>query len=108
MRTVSFMAEPTPAWASGSELMIDSVAGAMVAPMPKPSRTSAAASDEYPVAASDAGHEDHRGRDDRQAAGHHEAGAEALRELRGQRSAEHQPERHGRHAQARARAARSP
>ena len=46
MRTVSFMAEPTPAWASGSELMIDSVAGAMVAPMPKPSRTSAAASDE--------------------------------------------------------------
>ena len=43
MRTVSFMAEPTPAWASGSELIMDSVAGAIVVPMPKPSSTSAAA-----------------------------------------------------------------
>ena len=43
MRTVSFMAEPTPAWASGSELMIDSVAGAIVVPMPRPMRTSEAA-----------------------------------------------------------------
>ena len=35
-RTVSFIAEPTPALSSGTELMIDSVAGAIVAPMPKP------------------------------------------------------------------------
>ena len=40
IRTVSFMADPTPACASGSELMIDSVAGAIVAPMPIPIRTS--------------------------------------------------------------------
>jgi hypothetical protein len=40
---VSFMAEPTPALASGSEPMIDSVAGAMVKPMPVPSRASVAA-----------------------------------------------------------------
>ena len=40
---VSFMAEPTPALASGSEPMIDSVAGAMVKPMPAPSRASVAA-----------------------------------------------------------------
>jgi hypothetical protein len=42
-RVVSFMAEPTPALASGSEPMIDSVAGAMVKPMPMPSRASAVA-----------------------------------------------------------------
>ena len=40
---VSFMAEPTPALASGSEPMIDSVAEAMVKPMPVPSRASVAA-----------------------------------------------------------------
>ena len=33
-RVVSFMAEPTPALAGGSEPMIDSVAGAMTSPMP--------------------------------------------------------------------------
>ena len=33
-RVVSFTAEPTPAFASGSEPMIDSVAGAIVRPMP--------------------------------------------------------------------------
>ncbi len=33
-RVVSFTAEPTPAFASGSEPMIDSVAGAIVSPMP--------------------------------------------------------------------------
>ena len=36
-RVVSFTAEPTPALASGSEPMIDSVAGAMVSPMPRAS-----------------------------------------------------------------------
>ena len=45
-RTVSFIAEPTPAWFSGTELMIDSVAGAIVAPMPKPSMTSDQATSE--------------------------------------------------------------
>jgi hypothetical protein len=34
---VSFTAEPTPALASGSEPMTDSVAGAMVMPMPRAS-----------------------------------------------------------------------
>ena len=33
-RVVSFTAEPTPAFARGSEPMIDSVAGAIVRPMP--------------------------------------------------------------------------
>ena len=33
-RVVSLTAEPTPALTSGSEPMIDSVAGAMVRPMP--------------------------------------------------------------------------
>ncbi len=35
-RVVSLTAEPTPALALGSEPMIDSVAGAMVRPMPTP------------------------------------------------------------------------
>ena len=34
-RVVSFTAEPTPALPSGSEPMIDSVAGAIVSAMPK-------------------------------------------------------------------------
>ena len=46
IRTVSFIAEPTPARPRGTELMIDSVAGAIVAPMPKPIITSAAATSE--------------------------------------------------------------
>ena len=33
-RVVSLTAEPTPAWARGSEPMIDSVAGAMARPIP--------------------------------------------------------------------------
>ena len=33
-RVVSLTAEPTPAFARGSEPMIDSVAGAMTSPMP--------------------------------------------------------------------------
>ena len=37
-RLVSFTAEPTPAWWSGSEPMIDSVAGATDKPMPVPMR----------------------------------------------------------------------
>jgi hypothetical protein len=36
MRVVSFMAEPTPALARGSDPMIDSVAGAIVKPTPAP------------------------------------------------------------------------
>jgi hypothetical protein len=35
-RVVSLTADPTPALARGSEPMIDSVAGAMVMPMPTP------------------------------------------------------------------------
>ena len=35
-RVVSFIAEPTPALASGSEPMIDSVAGTIAVPMPRP------------------------------------------------------------------------
>ncbi len=35
-RVVSFMAEPTPALARGSEPMIESVAGAMTLPIPRP------------------------------------------------------------------------
>ena len=37
-RVVSFMAEPTPALSSGSEPMIDSVAGDMAMPMPSAER----------------------------------------------------------------------
>ena len=40
-RVVSFIADPTPAFASGSEPMIDSVAGAIAIPMPAPRITSA-------------------------------------------------------------------
>ena len=40
-RVVSFIAEPTPAFASGSEPMIDSVAGAIAVPMPRPRSMSA-------------------------------------------------------------------
>ena len=36
-RVVSFTAEPTPAFARGSEPMIESVAGAITLPMPRPS-----------------------------------------------------------------------
>ena len=36
-RVVSFIADPTPALAGGSEPMIDSVAGAITRPMPAPS-----------------------------------------------------------------------
>jgi hypothetical protein len=35
-RVVSFIAEPTPALASGREPMIDSVAGTIAVPMPRP------------------------------------------------------------------------
>jgi hypothetical protein len=35
-RVVSFIAEPTPAFASGSEPMIDSVAGVIASAMPEP------------------------------------------------------------------------
>ena len=35
-RVVSFIAEPTPAFASGSEPMIDSVAGVIASAMPVP------------------------------------------------------------------------
>ena len=42
-RTVSFIADPTPAWSRGRELMIDSVAGAITVPIPSPSSTTAAA-----------------------------------------------------------------
>ena len=38
-RVVSFTAEPTPAFALGSEPMIDSVAGADARPMPPPMST---------------------------------------------------------------------
>ena len=38
-RLVSLTAEPTPAWCSGSEPMIDSVAGATDRPMPTPIST---------------------------------------------------------------------
>jgi hypothetical protein len=39
MRVASLMAEPTPAFASGTAPMIDSVAGAPVRPMPDPMST---------------------------------------------------------------------
>src|SRR3954452_23451721 len=47
-RVVSLTAAPTPAFPSGSEPMIDSVAGAMVRPTPSPrsSRTAAPATNE--------------------------------------------------------------
>ena len=40
-RVVSFIADPRPAFASGSEPMIDSVAGTIAVPMPAPRITSA-------------------------------------------------------------------
>ena len=38
-RVVSFIAEPTPAFAGGTEPMIESVAGAIARPMPRPTMT---------------------------------------------------------------------
>src|SRR3954451_20333804 len=47
-RVVSLTADPTPAFPSGSEPMIDSVAGAIVSPTPSPrsSRTAAPATND--------------------------------------------------------------
>lgn len=51
-RVVSFTAEPTPAFAGGSDAMIDSVAGATAEPSPNPIRIIAVAITEYGVEAS--------------------------------------------------------
>jgi hypothetical protein len=45
---VSLTAEPTPAWAAGSEPMIDSVAGATAKPMPRAMILLATTSGPYP------------------------------------------------------------
>ena len=76
-RVVSFMAEPTPAFESGTALMISPVAGAAVMPMPAPSTAKATASAKYDVLGVSEAQDDEAAGDDHEAGCHHACGAEA-------------------------------
>ena len=93
-RVVSFTAEPTPALASGSEPMIDSVAGAIVSAMPQAITTIRQAMlRRTAVSADDERHEQQPERRERHAGRDDELGAEALDEPGRQRRDDHH--RHG-------------
>ena len=99
-RVVSFTAEPTPAFDSGTALMISPVAGAAVMPMPAPSTAKATASTRYGVSGVSEAQDDEAAGDDDEPGRHHRAGAEAGGEHRaaGRHGDEHDRERQQREA----------
>ena len=71
LAVVSFTAEPTPAFESGTALMISPVAGAAVRLMPAPSTANAAASTTYGVPGVSRLSDDEAACDDRESGCHH-------------------------------------
>ena len=79
-REVSFTAEPTPAFESGTEVMIRPVAGATVMATPAPSNATAAANNGYARVGRQRGQHAEPSGDDGEPERHHAGGAKALRE----------------------------
>ena len=81
-RVVSFTAEPTPAFESGTVLMISPVAGAAVMPMPAPRTAKADREHDVRRGRSEQAQDEEAAGDDHESGRHHTSGAEARGEHR--------------------------